>query len=168
MTRFTLVVMTLFKFSLDNQQEDNLVMEICIFEKSNAHDEDGEMVAGLDGLDVQESSDHNADGGDHLFSGDLCHMHRGKGLFSVNNKDTTQHYSTRSAKVVWGLWVLGLHEERTSLEPGMTCQAPYLLVETITSVDLPSDDHVHLFIAYSLIHGHMSDLRLKNSSTTNQ
>ena len=34
--------------------------------------------------------------------------------------------STRSAKVVLGLWVIGLHEKLTSLEPGTTCQAPYL------------------------------------------
>ena len=103
------------------------------------------MVEGLDGLDTQESSDHNANGGDHLFYGDLSHMHRAKGLFSVNNKATTHHYSTHSAMVVWGLWVLGLHEECTSLEPEMTYQAPYLLVKKTTTVDQPLDHHVHLF-----------------------
>ena len=51
-------------------------------------------------------------------------MHRGKGVFSVNNKATIQHYLMRSAKVMWGIWVLGLHEEKTNLELGMTCQAP--------------------------------------------
>ena len=65
----------MFKFSLNNQQKDNLVIEIHVFEKQNAQDEDGEMVVGLDGLDAQEPSDHNADDGDHLFSGDLSHMH---------------------------------------------------------------------------------------------
>jgi hypothetical protein len=39
------------------------------------------MVVGLDGLYTQELLDHNVDGGDHLFSGDLSHMHQGKGLF---------------------------------------------------------------------------------------
>ena len=32
--------------------------------------------------------------------------------------------STHSEKVWWGLWVFGLHENITSLEPGTTCQAP--------------------------------------------
>ena len=100
------------------------MIELCAFEKQNAQDEDGEMVAGLDGLDAQEPSDHNAHSGDHLFFGDLSHMHRGKGLVSVNNKATTQHYSMHSAKVVWGLWVLGVHEECTNLECETTCQAP--------------------------------------------
>lgn len=81
-------------------------------------------MVGLDGLDAQELSDHNVDGGDHLFSKDLSHMHQGKGLFSVNNKSATQHYSTHSAKIAWRLWALGLHKDRTILEPGMTYQAP--------------------------------------------
>ena len=102
-TRFTLVVVTLFKFSPDNQQEDNIVMEIYVFEKWNAQDEDGEMVEGLDGLDTQELSVCSTDDGDHLLFGDLSHMHRGKRVVGVNNKSATQHYSMCSAKVVWGL-----------------------------------------------------------------
>ena len=85
-------------------------------------------------------------------------MHRGKRKFGVYNHASTQHYSTRSAKVVWGLWVLGLHEERTNLEHEMTCQAPYLLVKMTTVADQFSDDHIRLsFCANSLNHGHMSD-----------
>ena len=133
------------------------MIEICVFQKQNAQDEDGEMVEGLDGLDAQESSDHNVNGGDHLFSGDLSHMHQGKGLFSVNNKATTQHYSMHSAKVVWGFQVLRLHEECTILEPEMTCQAPYLLVKNTTTIDQPPDDHICLFLYKALIQGHMSD-----------
>ena len=52
MTRFTLMVLTLFKFSPNNHQEDNLMMEIYVFEKWNAQNEDGEMMAGLDGMDA--------------------------------------------------------------------------------------------------------------------
>ena len=85
------------------------------------------------------------DGGDHLLSRDLSHMHQEKYVFEVYKGATTQHYSMRFLRVVWGLWVVGLHEERTSLEPRTTCQPPYLLEETITSVYLPLDDHVHLF-----------------------
>ena len=81
-----------------------------------------------------------------------------KGVVGVNKNTATQHYSTRSAKVVWGLWVLGLHEERTSLEPETTCQAHYLLVKMTIAIDQSLDDHIHLsFCAYSLNHGHMSD-----------
>ena len=54
----------------------------------------------MDGLDAQESSDHGVDGGDHLLSRDLSHMHRGKSVVGVNNKAATQHYSTHSAKLV--------------------------------------------------------------------
>ena len=60
----------------------------------------------------------------------------------------------RSAKVVWGLWVLGLHEERTNLELGTTYHPPYLLVKMKIAADQFSNDHV---CAYSLNHGHMSD-----------
>ena len=60
-------------------------------------------MAGLDSLDAQETSDHNADGGDHLFSRDLSHMHWVNGVVGVNKNTTTQHYSMCSAKVVWGL-----------------------------------------------------------------
>ena len=47
------------------------------------------MVVGLDDLDAQDPSDHNADGGDHLFSGGLSHMHQEKGLDSVYNGAST-------------------------------------------------------------------------------
>ena len=97
------------------------------------------------GLDAQEPLDHNVDSGDHLFSRDLSHMHPGKSVFGVYNHASTQQYLMCSSRVVWGLWVLGLHEDHTSLELGTTCQAPYLLEEVITFVDLPSDDHVCLF-----------------------
>ena len=54
--------------------------------------------------------------------------------------------------------MFGLHEERTSLELGTTCQAPYILVETKIVVDQFLDDHICLsFCAYSLNHGHISD-----------
>ena len=69
-------------------------------------------------------------------------MHRGKSVVGVNNKAATQDYSTHNAKVVWGLWVFDLHEERTILEPGMTCQAPYLLVKMTIVTDRFSDDHL--------------------------
>ena len=101
----------------------------------------------MDGLDAQESSDRGVDGGDHLLSGELSHIHQGKSVVGLNNKAATQHYSTRSAKVVWGLWVLGLREERTSLEPGKTCQDPYLLVKMTTTADQPPNDHIRLQIS---------------------
>ena len=86
-------------------------------------------ISSLDDLDEQEPSNRDVGGGDHLLFGDLSHMHRGRSVVDVNNYVATQHYSTCSAKVVWGLWVLGLHKERTILEPRTTCQAPYLLVK---------------------------------------
>ena len=85
-------------------------------------------------------------------------MHRGKRQFGIYNHAATQQYLMHSAKVVWGLQVLGLRKEHTSLEPETTCQAPYLLVKMTTVADQFSDDHVRLsFCAYSLNHGHMSD-----------
>ena len=72
-------------------------------------------------MDTQELSDHDMDGGDHLFSRDLSQMHQGRSVVGVNNHASTQHYLTCSAKVVWGLWVLGLHKERNKLESGTTC-----------------------------------------------
>ena len=71
-------------------------------------------------MDAQEPSDHGMNGGDHILSGDLSHMHREKYVFEFYRTATTQYYSMHSAKVVWGLWVFGLHEERTSLELRMT------------------------------------------------
>ena len=38
-------------------------------------------------------------------------MYMVKGVVGVNKNTVTQHYSTRITKEVWGLWVLGLHEE---------------------------------------------------------
>ena len=109
-------------------------------------------------MDAQELFDHDVDVGDHLLSIDLSHMRRGRSVVGVNNHVATQHYSMRIAKVVWGIWVLGLHEECTILEPRMTCQAPYLLLKMTTPIDQFSDDHIYLsFCAYSLNHGHMSD-----------
>ena len=78
-------------------------------------------------MDAQESLDHGVDGGDHLFPEDLSHMHREIDVFEVYRSATTQHYLMRIARVVLGLYVFGLHEESTILEPGMTYQAPYLL-----------------------------------------
>ena len=37
-------------------------------------------------------------------------------------------YLTHRAKVWWGIWVFGLHEKITSLEPWTTCHPPYLLL----------------------------------------
>ena len=95
-------------------------------------------------MDAQETSDRGVDGSDHLFPKDLSHMHQEKYVFEVYRSVATQHYSTRSARVVWGIWVFGLHEERTSLEPGTTSQIPYLLVKKTTTADQPSDDHIRL------------------------
>ena len=50
-------------------------------------------------MDAQELLDHDMDGGNHV----LSHMHQGKSLVGIYNGVTTQHYSTRSARVVWGL-----------------------------------------------------------------
>ena len=72
---------------------------------------------------------------------DLSHMHQGKLLFDVLNDAATQHYSAHIAKVAWGLWVLGLHEEHTSLEPRMTYQAPYRLYVCTMTIDPAGCDH---------------------------
>ena len=58
-----------------------------------------------------------------------------------------------------GAWT---SHEVTSLELRTTCQAPYLLSEATTSIDLPSEDLIHLFFILSLISGHMGDQRPKN------
>ena len=85
-------------------------------------------------------------------------MHRGRIDVGVNKNIATQHYLTCSEKVVWGLWVLGLREEHTSLEPEMTCQAHYRLMEITTIVgSITGRSHPSIFWAYILNLGHMSD-----------
>ena len=43
----------------------------------------------MGGLDAQEPSDQGLDGGDHLLSGDLSHIYKGKSVVGVNNKVAT-------------------------------------------------------------------------------
>ena len=74
-------------------------------------------------------------------------MYTVKGVVGVNKNIATQHYSTRSAKVVWGLWVLGLHEE--AHQPGAldNLSGPLPFGEKDNNCEVkPLDDHVRLFL----------------------
>ena len=74
-------------------------------------------------------------------------MHWVKGVVGVNKNTTTQHYSMHSAKVMWGLWVFGLHEEahQPRARDDLSGPLPFGEKKSIT-VDLPSDNHVRLFL----------------------
>ena len=74
-------------------------------------------------------------------------MHRGRIVVGVNKNTSTKHYSMRSAKVVWGLWVLGLHKE--AYQPGarddLSSPLPFGEKDNDDKIK-PSDDHIHLFL----------------------
>jgi hypothetical protein len=74
-------------------------------------------------------------------------MHRGRMVVGVNKNIATKHYSTRSAKVVWGLWVLGLHEEAHWPRAWDKLTGPLPFGEKDNNCKIkPLDDHVHFFL----------------------
>ena len=74
-------------------------------------------------------------------------MHRGRIVVGVNKNTATKHYSTRSAKVVWGLWVLGLHEEahQPGAQEDLSSPLPFGEKDNNRKIK-PLDDHVRLFL----------------------
>ena len=75
-----------------------------------------------------------------------------------------------SAKVVWELWVLGLHEEAHQPRARDDLSDPLPFGEKDNNHKIKYlDNHVHLsFWAYGLKHGHMSDRMFKKSEGTDQ
>ena len=84
-------------------------------------------------------------------------MYTVKGVVGVNKNTTTQHYLTRSAKVVWGLWVLGLHEEAHHPGSQDDLSGPLPFGEKTNNHRSTIRQSRLIIFTHSLIHGHMSD-----------
>ena len=84
-----------------------------------------------------------------------------KGIVGVNKNATTQHYSTRSAKVVWGLWVLGLHEEAHQPRAWDDLSGPLPFGEKTNNYRSTIRRSCSFIFIDSLKDGHMNDRGLK-------
>ena len=92
-------------------------------------------------------------------------MHWVKGVVGVNKNTTTQHYSMCSAKVVWGLWVLGLHEEahQPRARDDLSGPLPFGKIKIKINNRRSTIGRSHPFIfTNSMKDGHMNDQGLKD------
>lgn len=70
-------------------------------------------------------------------------MWREKGYFNVYKSNTHYTYSTHSERVVWGLWVLGLHMKSLARSPGQPVMSPTFWPISQWPLINQGDDRVH-------------------------
>ena len=76
---------------------------------------------------------------------DLSHMHSANRVFSVNKYNPHYTYLTHSARVVWELWVLGLHTKSPARSPGRAVRPPTFWSNSQRSFIRQGEDHARRF-----------------------